>query len=343
MALTMILVASVVGPPLFDEHMREAGHGEQLTVLVHAQEAFRWAGSLSLAVGLVISAAGALLISVLIIRRIGHALAELTTAAKRIAAGEYDRRVRDTGTSIELSQLADSFNQMAARLAATEHTRRRLLTDLAHELRTPIATIDLGLESIEDGVIDAGPETLAMLRSQADRLTRLTQDLRDVSAAEEGRLDLRPERIDAHLLIERSYQAAREAFAQKDVKLLPQSPPMVLGVEVDPARIDQVLTNLLSNALRHTPPGGTVTLGGTQSGDQVVIQVTDTGEGIDPEHLPHLFERFYRADTAGRAHGGTGVGLAISQAIARAHDGTLTATSPGPGCGATFTLALPRA
>ncbi|HSN42758.1 MAG TPA: HAMP domain-containing protein, partial [Propionibacteriaceae bacterium] len=247
MAVTMIGVALVVGPPLFAQHMHEAGHGEQETVLVHAEEAFRTAGLVSLAVGLLISAVGAALISILITRRIGRSLGDLTTAAQRIASGDYEHRVADASLSTELSQLAGNFNDMAATLASTEGTRRRLLTDLAHELRTPIATIEICLDSLEDGIIDAGPETLAILRSQTGRLTRLTHDLRDVSAAEEGRLNLRLEPSDPVELVRRAQLAARDGFAQKGVAVhAAPSPSTLPSVDADPARIGQVLANLLS-------------------------------------------------------------------------------------------------
>ena len=345
MAVTMIGVAAIVGPRLFEEHLRQAGHGEQPSTISHAQEAFSAAGTASLVVGLLIAVGGAILVSLLLTSRLRSSLAELTTAAQRIASGDYAHRVRELDASAELAQLARNFNQMAERLAATEDTRRRLLTDLAHELRTPLATIEVALESLEDGLLDAGPETIAMLRGQSERLARLTRDLREVSAAEESRLDLVLERTDARDLVERARLAAREEFARSGVELVLAEPRGDgMWVEVDPARIGQVLANLLSNALRHTPFGGEVRLAVRSRGTWVEVSVADNGEGIPAEHLPHVFERFYRADAArDRAHGGSGVGLAISQAIARAHGGSLSVASEGAGQGATFTLELPRA
>jgi len=343
MALTMIGVAVAVGPRLFDEHLRQAGHGEQPETMAHAEEAFQAAGTSALVVGLLIAVGGAILVSLLLTSRLRSALAELTAAAQRIASGDYEHRVRDLEASAELAQLARNFNQMAARLAATEGTRRRLLTDLAHELRTPIATIEVALESLEDGVLDAGPDTIAMLRGQSERLARLTRDLREVSAAEEGQLDLALERTAVSALVDRAYVAAREEFARKQVELVAEPTATGLMVDVDPGRIGQVLANLLSNSLRHTPSGGRVTLAVRPLATTVRIEVADNGEGIAADHLPHVFERFYRADAArDREHGGSGVGLAISQAIARAHGGGLSVVSAGVGRGATFTLELPR-
>ena len=341
MALTMVVAAALAGPPLFKAHMLQAGHGSP-EVLAHSAEAFNAAGSLALLIGLLISGTGAIVVSVLISRRLRRSLTGLGVAAAGIADGNYGHRV-DPPDSRELAALADSFNTMAARLDAVETSRRRLLTDLAHELRTPLASLEICVESLADGALEPGPEAWGILASQVRRIERLTDDLTQVSAAEEGRLELSLVETEPVGVAERVVLAAREAFERKRVALdvLP-SPYGSVTVQADPARIEQVLANLLSNALRHTPPGGTVTLAVFQADATVAFQVSDDGEGIAAEHLPHVFERFYRADTArDRDRGGTGVGLAISRAIAQAHGGRLTAASAGDGQGSTFTLWLP--
>lgn len=343
MALTMVVVAAVAGPPLFEAHMHQAGHNSP-DVLAHSEEAFNAAGLLALGMGLAIAAAGAIVVSVLITRRLRRSLTDLGQAAARISDGDYGLRVRPAD-SRELATLADSFNTMAGQLATVEGTRRRLLTDLAHEIRTPLASMEICVESLEDGAIEPGPEAWQILSSQIDRIARLADDLGQVSAAEEGRLDLAPRATNPNDLAEAAVLAARDGFERKQVHLgfQPHAGSESL-VAADPARIGQVLGNLLSNALRHTPGGGSVDVSVTDEGDWVGVQVTDNGEGIAAEHLPRIFERFYRADAArDREHGGTGVGLAISLAIARAHGGTLSAESPGPGRGTTLTLRLPRA
>jgi signal transduction histidine kinase len=344
MALTMAGVAVLVGPPLFHAHMLEAGHVDPSPVVEHAELAFRNAGLISLGVGLGIAVLGALAVILLLNRRIGRSLTALTSAAEQVSGGDYDIRIAEPGVGSELSALAGAFNEMAARLQATEATRRRLLTDLAHEMRTPVATIDVCLEGLEDGILRLDETTIRTFREQTARLARLTEGIRDVSAAEEGRLDLRTVTTSAHDVLERAYLAAKEAFSRKGVALTLRAPaadyPMLL---VDPERIAQVLSNLLSNALRHTPPGGTVRLRTVTVDHIVQLLVEDDGEGIPLDALPHVFERFYRVDTArDRGHGGTGVGLAISQAIAHAHHGKIDVASDGPGRGATFTLSLPR-
>ncbi|HSK34156.1 MAG TPA: HAMP domain-containing sensor histidine kinase [Propionicimonas sp.] len=343
MAVTMVVVASIAGPPLFEAHMQEAGHSSP-DVLAHSEEAFNTAGILALGMGLAIAATGAIVVSVLITRRLRRSLTDLGAAAARISDGDYARRV-EAADSRELATLADSFNSMAGKLEGVEGSRRRLLTDLAHEIRTPLASMEIAVESLEDGALEPGPEVWRILGDQIDRISRLADDLGQVSAAEEGRLnlDLRP--TDPNGLAEAAVLSARDTFERKGVALhlLPfvGDPPRVVA---DASRIGQVLGNLLTNALRHTPAGGRVEVSVEEDGNDIVLAVTDDGDGIPAEHLPRIFDRFYRVDAArDRDHGGTGVGLAISRAIAQAHAGDLTAVSDGPGRGSTFSLHLPTA
>ena len=342
MAVTMVVVASIAGPPLFEAHMQEAGQSSP-DLLAHSQEAFNTAGTLALGMGLAIAATGAIIISVLITRRLRRSLTDLGEAAARISDGDYRRRV-ETADSRELATLADSFNSMAGRLEGVEGSRRRLLTDLAHEIRTPLASMEIAVESLEDGALEPGPEVWRILSDQIDRISRLADDLGQVSAAEEGRLNLAPRPTDPNALAEAAVLAARDGFERKGVELHfePRTGEPLL-VAADASRIGQVLGNLLSNALRHTPAGGRVEVSVRDADGDVVLVVSDDGEGIPAEHLPRIFDRFYRVDAArDREHGGTGVGLAISRAIALAHDGDLVAASDGPGRGTTLSLRLPR-
>jgi signal transduction histidine kinase len=340
MALTMIVVAVIAGPPLFEAHMREAGH-DNPDVLAHSEEAFNTAGTLALLIGLLIAGTGAIVVSVLVSRRLRRSLDGLGSVASRISQGDYAQRV-ERADSRELASLADSFNVMASRLDSIEASRRRLLTDLAHEIRTPLASMEICVESLEDGAMEPGPEAWRILTGQIQRISRLADDLGQVSAAEEGRLNLALEDADPNMLAREAVMAAEEGYGRKGVGLGLQPAGTALIVRVDPARIAQVLANLLSNALRHTPEGGQVVVRVVTDEATVSIEVSDDGDGIAPEHLPHLFERFYRADTArDRDRGGTGVGLAISRAITVGHGGQLTAASEGPGRGSTFALRLP--
>jgi signal transduction histidine kinase len=211
-------------------------------------------------------------------------------------------------------------------------------------LRTPLAAIDLVVEGMADGVLPAAPDTYATLRGQTARLTRLADDLGQVSAAEEGRLGLELADVPLADLVLAARDAAASGFAAAGIDLHVGPVPDVT-VPVDRARIGQVLDNLLRNARQHTGPPGEVRLEAGRDGHEVWIAVRDTGQGIAADDLPHIFERFYRGDHSHRRDegGGTGVGLAISRAIATAHRGTLTATSGGPGAGAEFVLRLPMA
>lgn len=342
MTLTIVLAAVLIGPAIFDDHMRRAGHDDQPDVLEHAQEAFLSAGLQSIGVGLLVAAIGALLVSVITTRRLGRWLDALSRGAQRVSAGRYDQPVQLAGSSPELERVADAFNGMSAQIQTTEARRRTLLTDVAHELRTPIASIDVTLEALEDGVLAPGLDTYATLRAQSARLARLASDIRDVSAAEEGRLLLTVETASPAHVVEASAQQWAQRFQDARVTLRHRACTDI-SILMDQRRIAQVLDNLLANALRHTPAGGHVKITTFCDNGFVVIAVSDDGEGIEPAALPHVMERFYRADPARTpADGsGTGVGLAIAQAIAHAHGGHLIARSDGPGRGATFSLSLP--
>jgi len=345
MAIAVVAVAAAVGPALFDQHLMMAGHGEHPETIAHAEAAFRAAGFTALAWGLAIAAIGATAASLYATRRIGRALEALADGAERVSRGDYTTPVTVPSVGRELDTVARSFATMAGRLAAVESTRRRLLTDLAHELRTPLAAIDLVVEGMEDGVLPPSPQTFATLRGQTVRLTRLADDLGQVSAAEEGRLGLELSDVPLAELVLAARDAAASAFAAAGIELVLGPIPDDLTVAVDRARIGQVLDNLLRNARQHTSAAGAVRLEAGQAGHEVWIAVRDTGRGIAADDLPHIFERFYRGDHSHRRDevGGTGVGLAISRAIATAHGGTLTAASAGVGKGAEFVLRLPLA
>lgn len=348
MTVTMVVAALVIGSAVFDQHMHEAGHGEQPQLLAHAQEAFRSAGLASMGAGFALAVLAAVGASAFVTRRIGRALDALARGADEVAQGHYDQPVVMQPTGRELDAVARTFNAMAGQIAGTEATRRRLLTDLSHEMRTPIAAIQVTLEAVEDGVTPLDDATLATLRAQTRRLERLATDLKDVSAAEEGRLDLRREAVDPADVVRAATGAAAAAYARQGVRLeldIGEDPPA--RVLADPSRLGQVVDNLLRNALQHCTAGDSVRIEVRSRATGTTVAVSDTGSGIAAEHLPHVFERFYRADPGRRREPesvtGTGVGLSISRAIVSAHGGTLDVRSDGPGRGATFTIALPPA
>jgi len=340
-ALTIWLVSSAAGPSIFRDHLAEAGVARTETETAHVEEAFASALLLSVTVALAAAVAAALGVSWYFSRRIQRSIAHVAEAAADIAAGDYAVRVDDPGLGTEFTTLAATYNTLADRLEASETTRRRMLADLAHEMRTPLATIDAHLEAVEDGVRDLDATTLGVLTASTQRLRRLAEDMTAVSRAEEGNLQLHAASCDAADLASRAAEAAGPRYQDMQVTLTTDLHEAG-RVTVDADRIGQVLGNLLDNALRHTPAGGTVTLGCRGTGRFVEYTVTDTGDGVAAEHLPHLFDRFYRVDTArDRHHGGSGIGLAIAKSLVHAHGGGIHATSPGPGHGATFTVRLP--
>lgn len=339
---TLWVVATVIGPQQFRRHLREAGADLSPMVTHHAERAFRAATTISFAAALAAGLAASLLLSVYLTRRLGRSVGTVAAAAAELAAGHLEARISDPQLGAEFDQLATAFNDMARRLQDTEQTRRRMLADLAHELRTPLAVLDGYLEGIQDGVETTDARTLEVLRAQTGRLARLASDIADVSQAEEGqvRLDLRPVELDQ--LLRTAIASAQGRYEVKGVKLSTELGADVT-VRVDGQRLAQVLGNLLDNALRHTPSGGRVTVRSRRVGTQVIIEVADTGDGIAVDSLPRVFERFFRADAArDRAHGGSGIGLAISKALVEAHGGRIIAHSEGPGQGSTFVLSLPR-
>jgi signal transduction histidine kinase len=340
-AVTTWLVASVVGPGIFHDHLRQAGVHHTEAETRHVERAFSSALLISIGIALAAATLAALAVSWYFSRRVQRSISSVATAASDIAAGRSGSRVPDPGLGREFSSLAATYNTLAEKLEATESSRRRMLADLAHEMRTPLATVDAHLEAVEDGVRVLDATTLSAIRDSTRRLRRLAEDVSAVSRAEEGNLEITRRAVDPGVLAEAAVAGVRERFVAKGVGLVTELVPCGPLV-VDPDRIGQVLANLLDNALRHTPPGGTVTVRCRPSGDGgVAYDVVDTGDGIAAEHLPRVFDRFYRVDSARDRHrGGAGIGLSISRALVEAHGGTIAVSSPGPGGGATFTVRL---
>jgi two-component system sensor histidine kinase BaeS len=340
-ALTTWVVASAIGPSIFRDHLKQAGVAHTASETRHVEQAFASALLVSIAIALLAAVLAALAVSWYFSRRVQRSIAQVAAAASEIAAGRYGSRVPDPGLGGEFDTLAATYNALAARLATTDTIRRRMLADLAHEMRTPLATVDAHLEAIEDGVRKPDENTLGAIRESTRRLGRLAEDIAAVSRAEEGNLDITPQPVAATTLANAAAEGARDRFDAKGVHLMTDldTSAWVLG---DPDRTGQVLGNLLDNALRHTPQGGTVTLTCRRLDGWVEFVIADNGEGIAAEHLSHLFDRFYRVDTArDRNHGGSGIGLSIAKALVEAHGGGISAASPGPGRGATFTVRLP--
>lgn len=338
------VTAAVVAPPLFADHLPMAGVTDPL-VMDHAREAFRWSLTVSLGVAAGASLVAAGLLSLLLARRVGRPIEELASAAESVAAGDYRVRLPQGAAGRELNALVSSFGLMAARLADTEAARGRVMADLAHELRTPLATLEAQVDALEDGILTPERETFQSMRAQLSRLRRLAQDLRQVSDIHDAAPDLSFDPTRLTELVAEALAGAGPRFSARGVSLgVAEAADPGSVVLADHDRIQQVLGNLLDNALRHTPAGGAVTLRTRSDASTVTVEVTDTGEGINPADLDRVFDRLHRGDSARtRNRGeGSGLGLTIARAIVIGHGGSLTAASPGPGRGATFTVVLPR-
>jgi histidine kinase len=281
----------------------------------------------------------------LVSRRVIGSLRYVVDATRRIASGRYGERVpvRDDD---ELGELSASFNTMARALDEAERQRMEVIYDLSHELRTPLSTLRGYTEGLAEGVIQPSEEIWALLQTEADRMARLVDDLRRLSQAEAGQLDLDLAPILPPEVVLRAAEQMRLPFEHKGVDLKVSVHDNLPPVVADADRVVQVLINLMSNALRHTPRAGRVIVGAGIADSEVNFEVADTGEGLAPEHLSHVFERFYRADKSrsrDEAGGGSGVGLAISKALVEAMEGRIWAESSGIGEGATFRFTLPLA
>lgn len=340
--LAAVLVALIIGPAVFHDHLLRADVAPDPSQVLHVENAYRDATLWALGAGLATALALATAVAWLFARRIRRPLDALTSAAASMAAGHYSTRVPSTDAGVEVDAVSAAFNTMAERLDGTERTRRRLISDLAHEMRTPVSVLAVYLDALHDGVAEWNTATGTVMADQLTRLARLVEDMHEVSRAEEGHLDLDRARRGIAPLAHAAAEAHHEAFVAKGVDLLVEVRHEAFVI-ADRDRIGQVLDNLLANALRHTPAGGRVVLStDLDSTGRASITVSDTGDGITAEQLPHVFERFYRGDSArDRDRGGSGVGLAISRALVEAHGGALTARSDGTGRGAAFTLTLP--
>ncbi len=315
------------------------GAGDMRLTLASIEENFRnsltSAFALAVVAGIVTAVAAAVVASARIVRPIYA----VRNAARRLASGHYSERVPTPDTE-ELAGLAEDVNCLAASLEATEQRRLELISEVAHELRTPVATIRGYMEGLLDGVFEPSPEVFAAASREASRLERLTADLSELSRTEEGAVRLHRSRVDLGSLVADVAERWRPRFDAKSLRLTVETAADV-QVDADPDRLTQVFTNLLSNALRYTDSGGHVTVQVGRSDTEATVTVTDDGRGLSPEELDRVFERFFRADPS--VSGGAGIGLTIARELARLHGGDLEAASPGLGRGATFTLRLPLA
>lgn len=354
--IVLASAAELVIPSAFDRHLATMGQMMESMMGRSAMRletdlfaSFRAAVTEALTLAALAAFLAAVLVSLFVSRQVVAPVQAMTSASQRIAEGHYEERVQvagnlEKGEQDELAQLAITFNQMAARLQQTEVMRRQLIGDVAHELRTPLTTIKGSMEGLIDGVLPATEQTYQDIHREADRLQHLVSDLQELSRVEAGAYELKIKPVRTVDLIDEVVERLNRQFEEKGVALSSDVPAGLLMVNADEDRIGQVLLNLAGNALQYTPPGGTVTIRALRQGDEVHISVSDTGIGIPPEHLPHLFTRFYRVDKSrSRPGGGTGIGLTIAKHLVEAHGGRIWARSSGAGKGSTFTFTLPLA
>lgn len=281
----------------------------------------------------------AVLVSIILAQNIGGPLRQLTKASQAIAKGELGQQVT-VNSQDEIGQLATAFNQMSRELAHSQQLRQQMTADIAHELRTPLSIILGHAEALQDGVLPPAPETFALIHDEASRLNRLVEELRTLTLAEAGELQLLSRPVPPQALLEKMIIAYTPRAQQQAITLRLDCPAGLPTLTIDPDRMAQVLANLLDNALRHTPAGGQITLAATHQPPHVSLSIRDTGIGIAPQDLPHIFNRFYRGEKSrNRQSGGSGLGLAIAKSIVQAHGGQIEARSD-PGKGTIFTITL---
>jgi signal transduction histidine kinase len=296
----------------------------------------------SLLVGGSVAIAIALLLTFVLSRRMTSPIGALAKAARRLGRGDLSQRVQFKGKG-EVGVLAQAFNSMADDLEQAEQLRRNLVADAAHELRTPLSNIQGYLEAIRDGVIKPDAEIISSLNEEVALLSRLVNELQDLSLAEAGELKLVYQAEDITKLVKQAVTPWQPQLAAKELSLSFDLPDNLPLVSIDWQRVNQVLHNLLENAVAHTGKGGAITVAAAKQGDWVEVSVSDTGEGIPAEDLPNIFERFFRVDRSrARATGGGGLGLTIAKRLVEAHGGKITVQSK-LGKGSRFSFTLPMA
>jgi histidine kinase len=329
--------------------------GDNPALVANLDASFRAAVNQVLLVAALAAMAAAAVVSTFVAQRIVGPVQAMMEASRRIAAGDYHERVNVPGDD-ELGALAHSFNRMAETLERTEQRRLELIGNVAHELRTPLTSIKGVMEGLADGVLPADAATFLSVQREVSRLQRLVHDLEELSRVEAGQVPLDLQPVSIADVIRPVADRLRPQFEDKEVTLQVEVAPDLPPVWADRGRITQVLVNLVGNALQYTPPGGQVTIqasvseqrpaedGHPVAGGWLLITISDTGIGIPPEHLPHIFERFYRVDRSrSRAGGGSGIGLTIAKHLVETHGGRIWAKSAGAGQGSTFSFTLPLA
>jgi signal transduction histidine kinase len=348
--IILAITIQITIPAAFNRHMgmmtnsglgMGMGQGQGQGFGITLFENFRASLFDSLKYAVTASVLAALLVSLFLSRRIVAPVRALTDASQHIADGHYAKRVQVNGTD-EIAQLATRFNQMATQLEQVESMRRQLIGDVTHELRTPLTSIKGYMEGLVDGVLPSTPETFNQIHREADRLSRLVDDLQELSRVEAKAYSLDIRSVAVSNLVQTTIKRLSPQATAKRISLHSSLPADLPALQADEDRITQVLVNLVANAIQYTPDGGDVTISAVREVDEIHISVRDTGIGIPPEHLANLFTRFYRVDKSRsrNAGGGSGIGLTIARHLVEAQGGRIWVESKGDGQGSTFTFSL---
>ena len=312
---------AVVGADVFTDLMMEAGDSAD-----HARQMYDDSVTAVVVAASIVAVLASVGLAIVLARMLARPLNEIGGAARRIADGDYAARVPRDGPE-ELASLADSFNQMAASLERQESMRRDFIANAAHELRTPLTNLQGYLEALRDGVITADRATYESLHEEADRLVRLSRSLDALAEGDAGASPPTPIELDLATAVRSAIELAAPAIERAGLRLETDI-PAALPARADPDRLAQVLANLLSNAVRYTPAGGSITVRVERRPADVLISVVNTGDGIPPEDLDRVFERFYRVEKSrDRARGGAGIGLAIVKQLVEQGGGRVGAES----------------
>ena len=355
--LVLIVASQFVLPGTFSRHMAGMGmmngmmngmmegqNTEQPAGMPQIYSDFRASFNEALGYATLAAIIAAIALSLYLSSSITAPVKAMSLATQHIAAGHYDERVPVRGED-ELAQLAMRFNQMAEKLDQVELMRRQLIGDVSHELRTPLTAIKGSMEGLIDGILPATEETFQQIHAETDRLNRLVDDLQELSRVEARAYELNLQPLDVASLLSTVAKRLSTQIEAKQIILGFELAPDLPQVLADPDRAIQILTNLAANAVQYTPDAGRILISAKPTNGEVQISVQDTGIGIPKEHLPHVFDRFYRVDKSRsrRAGGGSGIGLTIARALVEGHGGRICVESAGEGRGSTFTFTLRKA
>jgi histidine kinase len=354
--IVLATAAEFVIPRSFDRHL--AAMGSMMADMMGSSSMgmdlnadlftnFRSAVNEALTIAAFAAVISAIVVSIFISRQVVAPIQEMMVASRYVAAGHYDERVHVPGDPSkdeldELSQLAVSFNQMAAKLEQVESMRRQLIGDVSHELRTPLTAIKGSMEGLMDGVLPENDETYIGIYREADRLQRLVNDLQELSRVEAGAYEIELSAVDILGVISAVVTRLELQFEEKGVMLEVDVADDLPLVQADEDRIGQVLLNLVGNALQYTPEGGRVVVSAVDQEKEIIVSVSDSGIGISHEDIENIFTRFYRVDKSrSRAGGGSGIGLTIAKYLVEAHGGRIWVESAGSDQGSRFSFSLP--